>query len=177
MRSVFDQVTIIPEKLIALYTNFIVMGDFYGSENFFGQLRRFLAVANDFPLLEDNLTKHQLVTKENEQARLINWIQTRKVSDKQVSMKAFIDSTEKTVDVLMEKIVGLHDAQSGKSAVFSRQTTSRIQASCGSTSLTRPYSSAKRRVCGRLRKWRFSVPSKAKNTFSNKSTLAKASRS
>jgi preprotein translocase subunit SecA len=110
MRKIIDEATIIPEKLIALYTQWIVTGEVDADEKFFNQLKNFFIRANGYPELKDKITKHQLITTEIEQAKLINWLTTGKISENYVNYGELTSKYDRNVDELTKKITGLHDS-------------------------------------------------------------------
>ena len=110
MRAIIDEAKIIPEKLIALYTQWIVSREIVLDESFFPRLREFFIQANHYPELKDTGEKYQLLTTEVEQAKLINWMNTRKISENHVNYDQFASAKDRTVDELAEKITGLYDS-------------------------------------------------------------------
>ncbi|UJR11290.1 hypothetical protein I4U23_015471 [Adineta vaga] len=110
MRKIIDKATIISEKLIALYTQWIVTGEVDANEAFFKQLETLFIKANDYPELKDKTTKQQLITTEIEQAKLINWLTTGKISENYVNYEGLTSMNDRTLNDLIKKITGLHDS-------------------------------------------------------------------
>ena len=52
MREVISEATIIPEKIIALYTQWIITGEVIGNEKFFNGLKNYFIKANQYPELQ-----------------------------------------------------------------------------------------------------------------------------
>lgn len=124
MRAIIDEAKIIPEKLIALNTQWIVTGEAKADDKFFQQLKQTFMEANHYPELKDTGEKYQLLTTEVEQAKLINWIETGTISANHVNYDQFTSKYDRTIDELSERITGLHD--SPEEAVQRRENVRRI---------------------------------------------------
>lgn len=109
LRQIIDHLKIIPEKLIALYTHWIITREVEANDRFFDQVQKLLTKANNYPGLNQTETHYQLVTSEIEQTKLINWILTGQITEKGVNYEDFTSKQDRTVDELKEKITGLHD--------------------------------------------------------------------
>ena len=109
LRKIIDHVKIIPEKLIALYTHWIVTREVEANDQFFDEVQKILTKANHYPGLKQTETHYQLVISEIEQTKLINWISSGKIREKSVNYDDFTSKHDRTVDELKEKITGLHD--------------------------------------------------------------------
>ncbi|KAE9548611.1 hypothetical protein FO519_008177 [Halicephalobus sp. NKZ332] len=106
MRHIFDQVNLIPERLIALITNFIVNKDVKADKEYFKQLRAYLITANDFPGSKYNDgSKYRLLTGEEEQAELLEWM--KKKAPKETNI--LFPEKPRSIEDLAEMINGLHD--------------------------------------------------------------------
>ncbi|CAF1664350.1 unnamed protein product [Rotaria magnacalcarata] len=110
MREIINKATIIPEKIIALFTQWIVTKEISADDDFFKHLEENFIRTNDYPELRDKITKHQLITTEIEQAKLINWMSTGKISENHVTYEGLTSMDDRKVDELTEKITGLHDS-------------------------------------------------------------------
>ncbi len=104
MRKVFNESIVIPEKMIALYTQWIVTKEIDANAKFFENFLKIFRRAHDFPGLTDKYTKHQLLTNEIEQQQLISWLHKDGVDEE------FYSTKERDVDELADKITGLHDS-------------------------------------------------------------------
>ena len=104
MRELFGQVKVIPEKLIALCTQWMLTGC-YGKSAILDYLKKNLLRGNEFPEVLNQDTKHHLITNELEQAKLLNWI------FQDDFYKAVCSAKDRSVDDLIDKITGLHDSE------------------------------------------------------------------
>lgn len=104
MRALFDRSSVIPEKLIALITQWIVTKE-NDVDVLFDRLEQFLQRANEYPSLVDRETKHQLLTNELEQAELLEWILNANFYE------IMCNKEDRSIDDLAEKITGLHDSE------------------------------------------------------------------
>ena len=100
MRQVIDKAKIVPEKLIALYTQWLVTREMSGDEEFFASLSKKFELANNYPKLDES-TKYQLVTDELEQAKLLSFMDT--------SIYKLASTKDRKLDEIVDKISGLHD--------------------------------------------------------------------
>lgn len=103
MRALFDQSTLIPEKLIALCTQWIVSKE-VDVHKIFEFLKEVLERANEYPNLVDSEAKHQLLTNEKDQAELLEWLLNGNF------YKIMCQECDRSVEDLAEKITGLHDS-------------------------------------------------------------------
>uniref|UniRef100_A0AC35FYN1 Chloroplast protein-transporting ATPase n=2 Tax=Panagrolaimus sp. PS1159 TaxID=55785 RepID=A0AC35FYN1_9BILA len=108
MQSVFDQTIVIPEKLIAWYTHTII-NEGLNDEQFFVDIKSILRTGDDFPELSDKYKKHQLITDEINQAKLMHWMKSKKLTNKPFSMNEFSVKENRSIDELIKGITGLKD--------------------------------------------------------------------
>lgn len=117
MRELFDKSVVIPEKLVALASQWIVMRE-RDVDVVFDELGEYLAKAIDFPSLNDRETKHQLITSEREQSELLEFMLDGEFYETMCA------ASDRTIDDLVEKVVGLHDTE--QQAIERRDKVRRI---------------------------------------------------
>uniref|UniRef100_A0A914Y492 Chloroplast protein-transporting ATPase n=1 Tax=Panagrolaimus superbus TaxID=310955 RepID=A0A914Y492_9BILA len=111
LQDIFDNVFVIPEKIIALITSLII-NEKDNDEKQFELWKRYLKFGDDYPRIkeEEKLSrKLHLLTNETDQANLLQWIDS-KIKENDPCENLFKFKDDRSLESLIKNITGLKDS-------------------------------------------------------------------